>query len=264
MHTRPRISCRSRKGLQSGVQRFVKTMTWSQPVREWLRTQKKRLRLRRLGTPEERFTHFYKANRWGNEESRSGPGSTLEYTRDLRTDLQKLFGILGVKSILDAPCGDYNWFRFVDRDADVRYIGGDIVAPLVHENQRRFANDNTTFVHLDITEDVLPNADVWLCRDCLFHLCEADIFRAIRRFLDSEIRYFLASTHTQCGDNRDIPTGACRLLDLEAPPYSFPKARLYLGDWIDGFPVRYLGLWDHATLVAALAAQDRWRRASPR
>ena len=134
------------------------------------------------------------------------------------------------------------------------------MVPLVRENQRRFANGNTTFLHLDITSNVLPDADLWLCRDCLIHLCEADVYRAIRRFLDSDIRYLLTSTHTRCGDNRDIPTGACRLLDLEAPPYSLPEARLYLNDWIDGFPTRYLGLWERAALIVALSANEGWRR----
>ena len=246
------------------MQSITRFLSWSRPLFERLRARKKRRRLLKLGNPEERFTHFYSVNRWGNEESRSGPGSTMSYTEHLRKELPRLFANLGVQTILDAPCGDYHWFGQIERHADLNYIGGDIVAPLVRDNQQQFSNENTTFMHLDITADALPVADLWLCRDCLFHLCEADVYRAIQRFLESEIRYLLASTHTQCQHNRDITTGACRLLNLEAPPYNFPAPRLYLDDWVDGFPVRYLGLWERTTLSASLAVNGWLDRTTAR
>jgi hypothetical protein len=120
--------------------------------------------------------------------------------------------------------------------------------------QRQFANDNTTFMRLDITTDTLPGADLWLCRDCFIHLSEADVLRAIERYLASDIPYLLASTHPQCRHNRDITTGACRLLNLEAAPFNFPAARVYLADWVEDYPERYLGLWERSALRTALTA----------
>ncbi len=153
-------------------------------------------RIREGKHAEELFTHYYEANLWGSDESASGPGSTVEYTEGLRVELGALLGKLNVHTMLDAPCGDYNWFRFVPRRDDVQYIGGDIVGSLVASNQERFGNENTRFMQFDITRDSLPDADLWMCRDVLFHLSNRDALSAIANFLSSNIRYLLASSHT--------------------------------------------------------------------
>src|SRR5204862_8116349 len=100
----------------------------------------------------------------------SGAGSTLEYTQSLRRELPLLVHRLGVKRVLDAPCGDYNWFRLIQRNPDIHYVGADIVKPLILQNREHYENETTTFIHLDITRNRLPDADLWLCRDCLMHL----------------------------------------------------------------------------------------------
>ena len=206
-------------------------------------------RLARLGDPEARFTHFYLTNKWKNRESRSGPGSTLEYTRQIRMELPGLFERFGVASVLDAPCGDYHWFRHVERPG-VQYIGGDIVRPLVDANQRQYGDERTEFLHLDIVNDALPKADLWLCRDCLPHLSNADIERVIENFLRSDIRYWLTSVHPECLENRDIPTGSFRGLNLECDPFRFGPPLLRIDDWIEGFPVRQLALWEREAVAA--------------
>ncbi|MCZ6717316.1 MAG: class I SAM-dependent methyltransferase, partial [Gammaproteobacteria bacterium] len=112
------------------------------------------------------------------------------------------------------------------RDRDTQYIGVDIVAPLIAASQEKFGNENTRFVHLDIISQKLPDADLWLCRDCLFHLSYDDIFSVIGNFLNSDIRYLLTSTHPECDRNIDIPTGHFRLLNMELPPFSFCRPTL--------------------------------------
>ena len=69
---------------------------------------------------------------------------------------------LGVRYLLDAPCGDYNWFRLIVRESGFSYVGGDIVSPLVKKNQEAYGNDDTRFVVLDIPKDTFPEADLWL------------------------------------------------------------------------------------------------------
>ncbi|MBC8485050.1 MAG: class I SAM-dependent methyltransferase [Bacteroidetes bacterium] len=203
---------------------------------------------------EELFTSYYSNNRWDNKESLSGPGSTIEYTENIRKEIPELIKRLNVKKILDAPCGDYNWFREVPRNKNVNYIGGDIVEPMIRKNQALYKNDNTTFVKLDITKDKLPDADLWICRDCLLHFSYKDIFRTIKNFLKSDIRYLLTTTNTECNKNINIKTGDSRLINLELPPFNFCTPLRSIDDWIKGYPVRKLSLWEKGMLYSALSS----------
>src|SRR6185312_15131601 len=52
------------------------------------------------------FEQIYTRNTWQSSESRSGPGSTLERTEILRRELPPMLARLGVRTLVDAPCGD--------------------------------------------------------------------------------------------------------------------------------------------------------------
>jgi hypothetical protein len=213
--------------------------------------------LRRFKGTQDLFTSYFRNNEWGCAESRSGPGSTIAFTETVRKGIEDLIGQLVVRIILDAPCGDYNWFRLIPREENVHYVGGDIVEPLIERNRSLYGTNNTAFVKLDITRDRLPGADMWLCRDCLPHFSYKHIFQTIHNFLRSEIPFLLTSTWTECTENTDMPTGSFRALNLELPPFDFCKPLLYIDDWIEGHPVRKLGLWEKQALTHALAANKR-------
>ncbi len=198
---------------------------------------------------EKLFTDFYKINQWSNEESISGPGSTLEYTENIRTEIPKLLKQLNIKSILDAPCGDFNWFGRINQPLDFNYTGGDIVGPMIKNNIKQFENHRTRFIQIDITKDKLPNTDLWLCRDCLIHFSDKDIFNTLSNFLKSDISYLLTTTYTESKTNKNIPTGSHRFLNLELPPFNFCKPILYIDDWIDGHPIKKIGLWKREDLI---------------
>lgn len=193
---------------------------------------------------EGRFTHIFKTNAWRCDESVSGPSSTLARTQTLRAALPALFESHGIRSVLDAPCGDFNWMRHVVEGAGLRYTGADIVQDLVRRNAEDFAHlDNVGFVHLDLTRDTLPQADLLLCRDCLFHLSYEDTERALANFLDSGIPYLLTTTHLNRNgfSNRDIASGDWRWMDLFEAPYCFPREV----SWrvVDGGGDREMCLW---------------------
>lgn len=209
-----------------------------------------------LGDMEGVFSHYFTVNKWKNAESVSGVGSTFENTQSIREALPGLLRRLEVRSILDAPCGDYNWFRFVDRPKGIRYTGGDIVKALVLSNQQKYADETTAFIALDIVHDALPRADLWLCRDCMPHLAEELIVRAIKSFLRSDIRYLLTSVHPDCEANTDILTGDFRLLNLERLPFSFPPPLARIDDSSKGLDRKYLGLWERDALRRALESND--------
>ena len=198
------------------------------------------------------FTHIHRSNHWGESESLSGPGSTLAYTENIRAELPRLWDQLGTRIILDAPCGDFNWFSNISRRHEFQYIGGDIVDELVHENQTRYGDPKTTFMNLNIVTGPFPDADFWLCRDCLFHLPNADILSALRNFTTSKIPYLCTSHHPDCKLNTDIMAGDFRLLNLELAPFHLKKAITYIDDWIEGYPRRQLALWHRCDVAKAL------------
>ncbi|MCY4101455.1 MAG: hypothetical protein OXF46_11145 [Rhodobacteraceae bacterium] len=106
------------------------------PIRSFNRRIRERWRWR--GNPEEVFTRIYNRNIWGSKESPSGTSSELEATTNIRKQIPALVKEYEVKRILDIPCGDYNWMRYVVPKLDVEYIGGDIVKPLIEKNRRKY------------------------------------------------------------------------------------------------------------------------------
>src|SRR5262245_41843554 len=130
----------------------------------------------RHSKPAKIFSEIYKKNGyWGSTESASGAGSTLDYTANLRQHLPPLFKDFFITSIYDAPCGDFNWMRFVIQQSDITYYGADIVPVMIDNLQKQYGTPKVRFKNADITLDQFPNVDLWLCRDCLFHLSNRDI-----------------------------------------------------------------------------------------
>src|SRR5579862_3313707 len=123
------------------------------------------------------FEDIAAGNKWLNPESRSGDGSTLAYTRHLREQLAIFAETFEIRTLFDAPCGDFNWMKAVKFPDDLVYIGGDIVASLIEANRTKYARKSREFIEFDIVADKFPEADVWFCRDCLFHLSNQHILR---------------------------------------------------------------------------------------
>ena len=191
------------------------------------------------------FTRIYRANEWGDAESRSGPGSTVFRTRLLRPRLAALFGCLGIRSLLDLGCGDFNWMRLMDL-ASVEYIGADVVPEVVEQNLRRYADVGRKFVVMDMLREPLPRVDLIFCRDGLVHFSFSDIAVAMRAMIQSGSTYLLATTFTGHTINEDMPTGGWRPLNLSLPPFCFPEPLEILDDGPrpDGtYPDKALGLF---------------------
>jgi hypothetical protein len=104
-------------------------------------------------TRREKFTEVYQKNAWRGTESVSGTGSARGQTEGLRAALPKLLRELGAKSLVDAPCGDFNWMKDVALGVD--YIGVDIVEELVARLERQFGTTGRRFECLDVVQDIL-------------------------------------------------------------------------------------------------------------
>lgn len=202
-------------------------------------------KLKKIGNTEDRFTYIFKHNKWKDPESVSGTGSSLAVTENIRDEIPSLLRELGATSMLDAPCGDFNWFRSIDRTG-FSYVGGDIVKVLVDNNTEQYGDDKTRFMHLDIAQDELPDADLWMCRDCFIHLSFDLIRDALANFRRSNIRYLLLSNYPDVTENHDIPTGHARLLNMRLPPFNLPEPLTVIDDTANNEQPKQLVLWERS------------------
>ena len=176
---------------------------------------------------EEIFTHIYEHDCWGDSETASGFGSNTFNTVAIRRELPIVLRNLGIRSMLDVPCGDHHWIQELKLDIE-EYIGADIVGELVRRNAQTFANAQKRFYQLDITRDPIPRVDLIFCRDCLVHFSFADISLALHNMRRSGSLYLMTTTFTSVGDNVDIQTGDWRQINLQLPPFDFPEPLLLI------------------------------------
>lgn len=202
------------------------------------------------------FDSIYTNNFWGSGESRSGVGSEIKATECYRSGLAALIQKHHFTSLFDAPCGDLRWMPELLKQTALHYEGGDISPSLITTLQSQ--HPDLTLHVFDITRDTFPSADLWHCRDCLFHLPFADIHAALQNFARSNIPYALLTTHRaqlhHC--NLDLDGIGFRLLDLERAPVSLPKPLTYVADFkpVRDFP-RYVGLWPREAIAQTV---EQW------
>jgi hypothetical protein len=194
-----------------------------------------------------RFERIEQTNLWGATSSVSGLGSEDAATAAIREALPLLLQRLGVRSLLDAPCGDAGWIGRMKLDLD--YTGIDIVPSLIAANSERAARGEliARFRVADITRDALPKADVILCRDCLVHLSFHNIDRAVANFRASGADFLLVTTFPEWDGNRDCEDGDWRALNMERAPFNWPAPRELINERCEegggGWRDKSLGLW---------------------
>jgi len=171
---------------------------------------------------EETFREIYQNNLWESSETKSGIGSEIAHTHEIRSQLARLFRDLNIKVLLDAHCGDFNWMQKLNL-AGIHYKGCDILPEIIDKNTARYAKDFLEFSLLDITQNLLPDACLLLNRGCLVHFSYADISRFLSILHRSPVRYLVTTTFTDRTDNHDIVTGDWRPLNLDLAPFFFPK-----------------------------------------
>ena len=168
------------------------------------------------------FSKIYSDNFWLSKGSRSGGGSLMSTTKTIREKLPLVWDEYGIKTVLDVPCGDYNWMKEVDKK-NVVYTGGDIVEEVIAENNKKYSAQNVSFKVIDITKDELPEVDMIFCKDCLQHLSYEKIFMALRNFKRSKSKYLMTTSYRKTIYNWDIHDGDCRPLNLLKKPFSLPQ-----------------------------------------
>jgi hypothetical protein len=181
----------------------------------------------------------------------SGTGSTLPQTATLRACLPHLLQHLGVRSLLDAPCGDRHWMRQL-RLAPLRTIGVELLGEQVAAHREAACEPGATFVAADVVSQPLPGAEAVFCRDLLPHLGYGDIAAVLRNFQRSGATWLITTSFTRERGNVDTAAGRWRPLNLMQPPFCFPPPRLLLNEGCTedagAFDDKCLAVWRLAEL----------------
>lgn len=186
-----------------------------------------------------KFSTIYNTNYWDNQESLSGPGSSLKNTKNLRQKLPVILKRYRIRSIVDAPCGDCNWIQNIIKRSQIKYTGIDIVKKCIDNNKSKFKDKNFNFKLMDITKNKIPSADLFICRDFMFHLSFKDTHKFLQNLKKIKTKYILFSSHTKSKteilSNKDIKSGDFRKINIFNTPYNFEeKYETAINDYCDG------------------------------
>ncbi len=180
----------------------------------------------------------------GLPETGCGAGSMFSNTVNVRERLPKLFEELGIRTVLDAPCGDFNWMSKTDLSG-IEYIGVDYDelhctwARARESDPSKFRPRKKTVVTLDMCRDPLPLADLMLCRDFLQHLPNAMVSVVLNKIRSSGIPWLLATSHGNKVNDNITSHGMFRPLNLTIAPFNLPSPKETIADGDD----RFLSLW---------------------
>lgn len=185
----------------------------------------------------------------GLPETACGAGSTVAYTANVRARLPALLRDLGVRVLLDAPCGDFNWMSQTDLSG-LDYIGADFdmlhcCEMLARDSSPPWYGPRTKRALLaDICDSIPVEADMMLCRDFMQHLPYSRVAAVLSNFVDSGITWLLCTSHASAVNSDIDSDGGFRCLNLGLSPINLPPPRSV----IDDGPDRVLGLWHRGDL----------------
>jgi len=191
------------------------------------------------------FTEIYNNNSWKCDESKSGPGSKLSTNKKLLFLLQNFVKENNIKRIIDCGCGDFNWMKTFNFDLIDSYVGIDIVEPLISENIKKYQTDKIKFECKSIVDDLLPDSDLIICKDVLFHLSFDDALSSLSNFNKTKCNYLLSTNFTNF-KNRDIKSGDWRPINLMSKPFNVGEPISYwdnIEERSDHLSNKSIGIW---------------------
>jgi len=197
------------------------------------------------------FDEIYDKNVWGGDnDTRSGPGSTVAWTALIRKFIISIVDQYNIQSFLDSPCGDYNWMKHVQFPGHVEYVGMDIVRKIILLLRKQYQTSNHKFLHRDMvkTPPYKP-FDLIFSRDALQHLPISEVMHAISNWENSNSTYLITTFYTGNWVNNNIKPGEYTPINLLQPPYNFPAPIVNIVDKPENDnrthfgSVKNMGLW---------------------
>lgn len=226
-----------------------------------------------IGDVEERFSRIYSKGVWNKNQRhvpKSGPGSSLQATKEVRTVISNVIQELGVRSMADVSCGDMTWMPSVELHG-AKYFGYDIVDSVIRSNRQRFKTERPdfTFSRLNAIRQMIPQSvDLIFCRQALQHLRPNETIQALKNFVNSGSKYLLTTTYPWAKRNSERPyqhgLDYFIPLNLNDHPFNLPPPKAFFSDMVQTAggrsvfddrhfnPSMYVALWELPKLRKAL------------
>jgi ubiquinone/menaquinone biosynthesis C-methylase UbiE len=188
------------------------------------------------------YNMFYLRGMWGDMGggSKSGLGSSLEYTESYTENLVKIIDEYGIKNIFDCSCGDWFWTQHI-KDKFENYIGNDITEQLILDNISQFQSENINFVCNDMLSQMGTyedkQFDLIICRHTLEHLPTDYNMNSIKEMKRiSKYGLITSSVQPDVKNNIDINVdygyiGQSRSVNIELSPYIEELGKPILRFW---------------------------------
>lgn len=184
-------------------------------------------------------------NAWVNGEHenaafgwpKSGPGSTLENSQNMRESLATIIDRLKILlnkrkiRVLDAPCGDMTWMSvFLSERKDVIYSGYDIIPQNIENAKEKYSHETWYFRQLDMLKDqIRGDYDLVVNRHVSIHLSLVDSIQMFHNIQQSKSKFLVTTTFPDVTLNDDLYYAEDKplnrgfhRLNLELYPFHFP------------------------------------------
>lgn len=190
------------------------------------------------------FSRIYHVHRWENWPGQTSSREPESLIQAFQEHLDNILSTCGVKTFLDAGCGDLSWITRINPDVE-KFIGCDIVPAPIEKNQRRYGNEQRVFEVMDVTQHPLPQADLVMSRDLITYLPFQHIRNFLRNVKKSGAPHLLITTHTQIVENQDThKPGEYHPVNLQRPPFNLPEPVSVFQEATDqDADAKSLGLW---------------------
>ena len=179
------------------------------------------------------FSDIYLQNSFEGDDSKSGPGSNLAQTETIREQIPQLLRNLGIKSLCDVPCGDFNWMKLLNFSG-ITYVGHDIAPDLIANLKSNFESETRSFSVLNLVDEIPAKYDLIFCRDLLVHLSFRDALSALDNIKKSNSTYLLTTSFPEHFKNQNIKYSPDYVgwypINLELEPFNLPNPILTINE----------------------------------
>jgi len=179
---------------------------------------------------KEAFENIYRRGDWINSSggTESGPGSSLECSKQYLTFLTQFVRNNNVVSVLDIGCGDFNLMRHFDFTG-IKYLGIDLVDFVIESNRIKHQSENVQFQCVDILNDVIDVSryDLVVIKDVFQHLDNTTISRLLNKLKDANC---ILITNDYTTQNCDCSIGGYRPVNLCIDPFNLQGSFVFEWD----------------------------------
>lgn len=164
---------------------------------------------------EDVFDDIYNEGIWGKDEqmnSTSGTGSHKEEIVGPYVDVvKKIIAENNINSVADLGCGDFAVGALLIDYCNI-YNAYDVSKVILDRNRIKYRSPNLKFEKLDLSKDILPDADIAFVRQVLQHLSNESIKSFVDKLNNSKnFKYLVITEHIPSNanfePNKNKPSG---------------------------------------------------------